>query len=161
MTQAWIDDNSGTLESIAAGRPNELAKQIFGQLAYFDDESPTLYRGMSVPKETEASYRVGSSIDLIPSSFSPNLDYAGEFAFGSEKQGLMGVMFRVRAGARGINLANYVGSEYLREIGDPHEVVTGGRFRVIGRSKVNVYSQADLNYTLIDLEQTAVWDPTR
>lgn len=149
--QAWIDDNGPAIRSIVDGKPNDVARQVLDQLDAFSETQGEIYRGMVVPPSVLTTYQPGSTIDIPPSSFSPSRDYATEFTgFGAGPAGEVGVMLRVAPGARGINLANYVGDKYLRDIGDPEEVVTGGRFRVRSQTSGQYY-------TIVDIEQTATW----
>lgn len=109
----------------------------------------TAYRGMFVKLSEDAgnpmNWKAGSDVQIMPSSFSTDLNVSKAFATG-ENQGLHGdkaytqVMIRVEGGIQGVRVDDYTSWDKIYKgslEGNPYaggsserEVISGGSFRV-------------------------------
>jgi hypothetical protein len=139
-TDAVRNQTEAMLKAIANGKP----------------EQPTLYRGMVATDEVSqelikgiTSLKPGDTLDMPLVSTSRSLGVATWYAVDRSKSGTDSVIMKIQPGAKGVSLSAEK-SIYPQD----HEVITSGKFEIVGISKVEtpywqrgIIEPRKINYT--------------
>jgi len=139
-TDAARNQAEAMLKAIANGKP----------------EQPALYRGMVATDEVSqelikgiTSLKAGDTLDMPLVSTSRSLGVATWYAVDRNKSGTDSVIMKIQPGAKGVSLSADK-SRYPQD----HEVVTSGKFEVVGITKIQtpywergIIEPRKINYT--------------